>query len=309
MESGEIVEEKDTFVQSGFKIHPNTLPGHVHLTVADLDRQLGFYQHEIGLKLNWRKGSSAGLGVGATDLVRLTMSTSAKRYRGTTGLYHFAILLPNQRELARVIGRLYEKQIQNHPTDHIMTKTTYLDDPEGNNIELYAESPEDGSWSLKGGEYITRRKDGSLSSGREPLDLQALFGKLQPGDKLDQRMPPETRIGHYHLFVANLDESVRFYHEVLGFNDMGTARTIRMAMVSAGDYHHHIGLNTWVGEGAPPPPEGALGLSYISFCLPDHQELDKLVKHVRSLGTAIEQIEGGFETRDPSQNKVFLTTA
>ncbi len=78
-----------------------------------------------------------------------------------TGLYHFAVLFPNRRELARVMARLFVLKYPNYPTDHIMSKTTYLDDIEGNGIELYCESPEDGSWSMKDGEYITTRTDGS----------------------------------------------------------------------------------------------------------------------------------------------------
>jgi len=131
-----------------FRIHPDTRPGHVHLTAADLERQVEFYREVIGLKLHWREGATAGLGVGKADLLRLTEVPGARRYRGTTGLYHFAILLPDRRELARAIGRLYTLRYPNYPTDHIMTKTTYLDDPEGNNIELYTESPEDGMFMI-----------------------------------------------------------------------------------------------------------------------------------------------------------------
>src|SRR4029077_3623293 len=110
-----------------------------------------------------------GLGAGGDDLLRLTESKAARRYRGTTGIYHFAILLPNRRELARAIGRLFALRYPNYPTDHIMTKTTYLDDPEGNNIELYTESPEDGAMVYVNGSAETRRADGTLSDGREPL--------------------------------------------------------------------------------------------------------------------------------------------
>ena len=124
-----------------FRIHPATRMGHVHLTVAELDRQVEFFQEVIGLKLHWREGATAGLGAGNGDLLRLTEVRSARRYRGTTGLYHFAILLPNRRELARAIARLYSLRYPNYPTDHVMTKTTYLDDPEGQNIELYADTP------------------------------------------------------------------------------------------------------------------------------------------------------------------------
>jgi len=289
-------------------IHPVTRPGYVHLKVADLGRQIEFYEKVIGLKLHWRKGSSAGLGVGNEDLLKLTELKNAVRYRGTTGLYHMAILLPDRRELARAVARLFALKYRNYPTDHIMTKTTYLDDAEGNGIELYAESPEDGTWSLANGEYITRRADGSLSDGREPLDVEALFTHLKEDDRLDVGMPAETRIGHVHLHVRNIDEAVDFYHGVIGFDLMGIARPFRMAFVSAGGYHHHLGLNTWQGEGAPPPPADALGLQAFSVVMPDKVELERVVARVREAGVVMEQTEAGILIHDPSQNGVLLTS-
>lgn len=184
---------KELSTKTEFSIHPKTKIGHVSLTVADLDRQIAFYEQVIGLQLRRRDGNTASLGAGKEELLRLTQIPGAGRRAGTTGLYHFAILLPDRRELARAIGRLFALRYRNYPTDHIMTKTTYLDDAEGNGIELYAESPEDGSWSLANGEYITRRADGSLSDGREPLDVEALLTHLKEGDRLDTPMPPETR--------------------------------------------------------------------------------------------------------------------
>jgi len=290
-----------------FSIHPATRPGHVSLTVADLDRQVEFYQQVIGLQLHWREGATAGLGVGNADLLRLTEVRSARRYLGTTGLYHFAILLPNLRELARVIARLFELRYPNYPTDHIMTKTTYLDDPEGNNIELYADTPEDGTFGVANGIPEARRADGTLSDGREPLDVEALFRELTPEDQLGEPMPQDTKIGHFHLYVADLDKSMHFYHDVLGFDNMGLARSFRMGMVSAGGYHHHIGFNTWVGEGAPPPPSNALGMRYFSFILPNKTELEHVVERIQQAGLTTEQTDEGVLVRDPSQNGVVLT--
>jgi len=290
-----------------FRIHPATLPGHIHLTVADLERQLAFYQTVIGLQLHWREGTTAGLGVGGTDLVRLTEVRGARRSRGTTGMYHFAILLPNRYELARAIGRLFALRYRNSPTDHLMTKTTYLDDPEGNTIELYTESPEDGVFEFVDGNPIVRRADGTPSDGREPLDLEALFALLKPDEKLEVPMPPETRLGHYHLYVANLTETRHFYHDILGFDDMGVAQSFRMGMVSAGRYHHHIGFNTWVGEGAPPAPADALGLRYFTFVLPNQAELDQVEEHARRAGVEIQQTAEGLAMRDPSQNTIVLS--
>ncbi len=243
-----------------FSIHPGTLIGEVSLTVARLDRQIAFYQQVLGFQLHWRTGNTATLGGGGANLLRLTEELGFKRYRGVTGLYHFAVLFPNRRELARAVARLFALKYRNYPTDHIMTKTTYLDDPEGNGIELYAESPEDGTWSMKGGQDITRRADGSLSDGREPLDLEALFSHLMKDDRLDVPVPAETRVGHVHLHVRDIEEAVDFYHGMIGFDLMGVARSFRMAFVSAGGYHHHVGLNTWQGEGAPPLPDGTVSL-------------------------------------------------
>jgi catechol 2,3-dioxygenase len=290
-----------------FSIHPATLPGHVHLTVDNLDRQIEFYQHVVGLQLHWREGATAGLGAGRQDLLRLTEVRGAKRYSRATGLYHFAILLPSRRELARAIGRLFELRYLNYPTDHIMTKTTYLDDPEGQNVELYTDTPEDGMMDFGNGVAVTRRADGTLSNGREPLDVDALFGTLNPGDRLDQPMPPETRMGHYHLYVADLDETMHFYHDLIGFDDMGIARDFRMGVVSAGRYHHHIGFNTWVGKGAPPPPADALGLRYFTFVLPDKAELERVVEPVKQAGIPMEQTGQGVLLRDPSRNAIVLT--
>jgi catechol 2,3-dioxygenase len=289
-----------------FSIHPATLMGYVSLKVANLENQIAFYTQVLGFKLHWREGNKAGLGAGGADLLRLTEEPNLKRYRGVTGLYHFAILFPNKRELARVMARLFELRYENYPTDHIMTKTTYLDDPEGNGIELYAESPEDGSWSLANGEYVTRRKDGSLSNGREPLNVNALFQLLSEDDVLDQPIPAETRVGHVHLHVRDVQEAVDFYHGIIGFDVMGVAKAFRMGFVSAGGYHHHLGLNTWQGEGAPPPPVDAAGLKYFTVELPNQGALNEVIERIDKAGIPSNQTEEGVLLQDPSQNGVML---
>ncbi len=293
--------------KTAFSIDPGTRIGEVSLSVADLERQIAFYQQVLGFKLHERNGRSATMGAGGPSLLRLTEQPGFKRYRGVTGLYHLAVLFPNRRELARVVARLFALKYENYPTDHIMTKTTYLDDPEGNGIELYAESPEDGTWSLAGGQYITRRADGSLSDGREPLDLEALFSNLMKDDRLDAPVPPETRVGHVHLHVRDIDEAVNFYHGIIGFDLMGIARGFRMAFVSAGGYHHHVGLNTWQGEGASPPPPDALGLRHFQVEVPSQTELAWIAKRLEEAGVATQKLDEGILVRDPSQNGVLLS--
>jgi catechol 2,3-dioxygenase len=291
---------------SEFSIHPETGIGAVSLTVANLGNQIGFYREALGFQVRRQQGGRVFLGNAQEDLLELVEDPTAARYRRTTGLYHFALLYPDRRELARALARLYSLQVPNSPTDHIMTKTTYLDDLEGNGIELYCESPEDGAWSLQNGDYLTRRADGSLSSGREPLDVEALISHLQEDDRLDEPLPDTVHIGHVHLHVRDLNESKDFYHGLLGFDDMGTAESVGMGFVSAGGYHHHIGFNIWQGKGAPPPPSGALGLRYFTVRLPDRTSLGQVLDRVNTAGLPFQETGDGILLHDPSQNGVLL---
>ncbi len=286
-------------------IHPATRMGYVHLTVADLDRQIEFYQNVVGLKLQKRENGVARLGVDE-ELLRLTEQPTAKRAPRTTGLYHLAIRVPNRQELARVIARLMALHYPNYPTDHLITKTTYLSDPEGNGIEVYAESPGDGTFSIRDGVPDIRRADGTWSDGREPLDLDALFKESNVTDRLDAPLPNGTRIGHVHLHVAHLSEAMRFYHGVLGFESQGLSPAMGAGFVSAGNYHHHIAFNTWAGRGAPPPPSNALGLRYFTVVLPNQTELQQMIERVQQAGIAIKQTEAGRLVRDPSQNGLLF---
>jgi len=294
-----------TTVQSE-SIHPATRIGTVHLTVADLDRQASFYREVLGFSLHWREGDSAGLGAGGDDLLVLNRNAGAPPARGATGLYHFAVLVPNRKELARVVARLMSLGYPQAPTDHVMTETTYLDDSEGNGIEVYADTPEDGVWEIAEGQFFARDAAGVVRSGRDPLDIEALLRHLGPADPLDAPVPAEARIGHVHLHVGDLERAVGFYHDLLGFELKGISRRIGMAFVSAGVYHHHIGLNTWLGVGAPPPPPGARGLRYFTIVLPDEDEVEQLAERTRRAGVPAEARLGGVFLRDPSQNGVLL---
>lgn len=299
--------QTSSYTQEGFSIHPATRIGLVELAVASLENQITFYQQALGFHLHWQEGREAGLGAGGEDLLRLVERPGLRRYRGTTGLYHFAVLFPNRYELARAIARLFALRVRNAPTDHIMTKTTYLDDPEGNGIELYAESPEDGWFGMENGAFAARRADGTPSDGREPLDLEALFSLLDPNERLDQPLPEGTRVGHVHLHVRDLQEAVDFYHGLLGFDLMGHAPRFQAAFVSAGGYHHHIGLNTWQGAGAPPPPQDSVGLRYFSVRLPDEGALEQVRERIQAAGWASQEVGEGLRLKDPSQNGVLLT--
>lgn len=290
-------------------IHPKTSIRSVALSVRNLERQIEFYTRVLGLRLRSNSNGIAELGTMANTLLTLIERPDYKRYRGVTGLYHFAILLPNRRELARVISRLFQIGVTNHPTDHIFTKTTYLNDPEGNGIELYCESPEDGSFVIENNDFVTRRADGSLSDGREPLDVKALFSHLLPQDQIDSPMPEDTRVGHIHLYTPDVSRAVEFYHGVLGFDIMGLSSTFHAAFVSAGGYHHHIGLNAWLGEGAPTPPDDALGLASYTIQVPHTAALDQVADRISAAGIAYNISDGVLYITDPFNNDLQIASS
>jgi catechol 2,3-dioxygenase len=134
-----------------------------------------------------------------------------------------------------------------------------------------------------------------------------LFQLLSEQDSLDQSIPPETRVGHVHLHVRDIDEAVGFYHGIIGFDVMGVAKAFRMGFVSAGGYHHHLGLNTWQGEGAAPAPADAVGLRYFTVDLPSQEALDQVVGRIDAAGIPSNQTDEGLLIHDPSQNGVMLT--
>jgi catechol 2,3-dioxygenase len=295
-------------LDNDFIIHPETRLGPVHYTVANLERQIHFYQTVLGFRLHWREGETAGLGAGGEDLLRLTEVKGARRYQGTTGMYHFALLYPSRRELARAIARLFALRYPNYPTDHVVSKTTYLDDPEGNNIELYVRSLDDGEMVMENGRLVVRRKDGRLSDGREPLDVEALFKELTPDTKLDGSLPEGMTMGHVHLYSSSLERSMDFYQGVLGFHPGLVSSSFRMADVSpVVELPHVIAFNTWQGEGAPAPPVNSFGLRYYTIVLPDEAQLALVIERIKQAGGSPEKTPDGLLVQDPSQINIVFT--
>jgi catechol 2,3-dioxygenase len=236
---------------TGGAVLPATLRlGAVHLTVTDLDRSVGFYQDSLGLQLHRREDPVAALGAGEDDLVVLHEESGARPAGRHAGLYHFALLYPTRGELARAVQRLALTRTSiSGASDHGVSEAIYLPDPDGNGIELYADRPRE-AWPPAGaGERV-----GMFT---RPLDVEGLLAAAADG-------PPERhaalglRMGHVHLHVGDIDAARDFYAGVLGFEPMATYPGA--LFLAAGGYHHHVGLNTWRGEGVGPAPEGTVGL-------------------------------------------------
>lgn len=289
-------------------LDPTTRLGHVHLTVNQLDRVLPFYTQVLGMTLHHREATEAVLGTPSEVLLRLTEDPAARRFPQNAGMYHFAVLYPSRLELARAVARLFALRYPNAPTDHGTSQTTYLDDPEGNNIELYVRTLDAAAWEFVNERPIVRYADGRIGSGRDPLDLEDLFRELGPDDRLDLPLPDGAQIGHVHLYAAAIDTSLNFYAGVLGFQSGMVSSLIRMGDVGLDDRQPHvIAFNTWKGEGIRPAPPGALGMRYFTVVLPDAAELQSVLKRVHAAGLPIETTPEGALVRDPSGIAVVLT--
>lgn len=303
-----MVMSSQTTPQDAATLNPRTRLGHVHLIVHDLERQIAFYTHVLGFHLHWSEGGEAALGTDGEVLLRLTEYKTARRFQHTTGMYHFAILYPNLKELARAIARLFVLRYPNSPTDHGASKTTYLDDPEGNNIELYVRTLDDAVWEIADGQVSVRYADGRVGTGRDPLDVEALFGELDEGERLDLPLPDGTQIGHVHLYAADIQASLGFYAGVLGFQEGMVMESFRMGDVGLDDRQPHVvAFNTWKGTGIPPAPAGALGMRHFTVMLPSAEELQRVVARVHAAGLPTAETPEGTLVRDPSQISVILT--
>jgi len=279
-------------------IHPETHLGPVYLTVRDLEQSLGFYSEVIGFKLLRQVENTAWLGTDHdTPLLVLTGQPDARpRPPGTTGLYHLAILVPSRLDLARWLRHLVQARYPlQGASDHLVSEALYLADPDGNGIEVYADRPRD-AWP---------RRKGQLLMATEPLDVDSLLAELEQDNQPWTGLSKQTRIGHVHLQVADLDEAETFYREILGF-DFVTRYGSAALFVSAGGYHHHIGLNTWAGRGAPPPSPGAVGLRYFTIMLPNEAERSRLLTHLQGAGVSFSEEGDVLSLRDPSNNGIQL---
>ena len=263
-----------------------TTVGTVALTVSDLGRVRDFYERVVGLQAQERADGSVALGAtGGPTLVTLHADASAPVRGGRApGLFHLAIVLPTRADLADALLRVAAARWPlNGASDHRVSEALYLSDPEGNGIELYHDRPRR-QWP--------QDDSGTLRMATLALDLDELVAQAGDATEPASDAPSQTRMGHVHLQVSDVAVAEAFYHGVLGF-DVTVRAYPGAVFVSAGGYHHHLGLNSWNSAGAAPITPGARGLRSFEIVLPGAEELDRMRARIAEAGIAAEPARSG----------------
>jgi len=252
-------------------IDPSLRIASVHLAVSDLPRSIDFYERVMGLPLIASDEDRALLGPDSEHpLLRLTRIAHATPVpRGSTGLFHVAYLYPTRRALAEGVLRLaHNRWSIDGVADHGVSEAIYLSDPDGLGIEIYADRPRE-QWSRPATGH-------GVNMVTLPLDLDNLLADA-PGAPTTS-VPAGTVVGHVHLKVADVPRASAFYRDGLGLDEQ--ARMPAAAFLSAGGYHHHVGLNSWHSQNGSPPPDTAPGLRLVEFALSGPAELDALERRL-----------------------------
>jgi catechol 2,3-dioxygenase len=273
--------------------------GAVHVTVADLARSLAYYREAVGLAVLEERPGAASLGVGDAELLGLVEEPGARPASRHTGLYHFALRVPERADLARWLAHAARDQVALlGMSDHFVSEAIYLTDPDGHGIEIYHDRPRVVWEGLVGTRMTT-----------DPLDVADLMGELDdPATEPFDRLPAGTDMGHVHLQVADIAATIEFYRDVLGFDVMGELFG-SAAFLAAGGYHHHVGANTWHSLGAPAPPPGTAALRHATIVLPEARERDRVAARVADTGGEPEAREDDVLVRDPSGIGLLLTAS
>ena len=277
-----------TVIIPTFQLSATAHMGRVALKVANLEKMTRFYQEVIGLQVLEQSAIQSTLGVDNTVLLELHKVQEPLPLTPKTGLYHVAFLLPTRKDLGNALRHYLTIEAPLiGASDHGYSEAIYLNDPEGNGIEVYRDKPQS-EWDV--------RADGEIVGMTIEMDAEAV---IAASDGAGEGFPAGTTVGHVHLKVADLIQTEKFYTEVLGLslkNNFGN----QAKFFATGDYHHHIGSNIWLGKNIPAMSEQDLGLDYFSFVVPNQAELDRLEEHWKNQINYSKDESGSLTVVDPN---------
>jgi catechol 2,3-dioxygenase len=284
-----------------YQIPDKTKIGSIELAVNNLDLMTDFYTSSLGLNLVKQENNSSSLNVSGNEKEIIVLNERKELKApaaNASGLFHFALLVPSRGELAKVLLHLYKaKERFDGFSNHGVSEAIYLKDPEGNGIEIYSDTSSE-SWNRNGNK---------IHMVTEPLDIDSLLSTIS-GDELFRGLHPDTRLGHIHLKVSSIDKVKKFYNEAAGFN-ITQSDYPGALFLAAGNYHHHIGTNTWKSKNAPLCDMETLGLQKFSVELPDLLSLKEISFRLLKEGSPlISQNDHSFVTSDLDGIKIEFKT-
>jgi len=279
-----------------FHQHPTTYTKHVHLNVADLSRSTIFYENILGLRILDQTTSVVRFTTNGHDAI-LTIEQSievSNHVANAAGLYHMAFLLPSKKDLGSIFNHIRSTGYPfSGASDHLVSEALYLNDVDGNGIELYYDrSPETWKWERDMVEMTV-----------DPLDIESLVASAE--ETSTSSMPKDTVMGHVHLRVANMVEAVKFYVDGLGFDIVSRYGT-QATFISSNGYHHHIALNTWGHPSSIKRTEQTLGLKSFSIVYPDDASRQHVMKQLNEIGASVFEQKDYIGAIDPSGVEVQL---
>jgi len=276
--------------------------GPVHLNVTDLERSIYFYREIVGMQL---RKSGIPTEVGTANRTLLVLYPDAKTHvlRGHSGLYHLAIHIPTERELAELLVRMASRRWKIAPTDHIIAKSLYAQDPDGINIEFAVELPSRvAEYKFTDNEFKVIDDRGNIRSPTEPLDVEELFSHLVDKNA-GHPLSHGAFIGHMNLHMPVLKPAFDYYKN-LGFTGHFLFPNMGWGDLGAGGLvDHRIAVNTWAGLDVPKAPPGTAGLRYFTLNYDSIERFEEAKSKV-----AGDKADGGYLVEDPGGNQILLST-
>ena len=266
---------------------------HVELRVHDVSASIGFYRDVAGLQVLAQEATGATLGdaAGRSLLVLDSTGVSEPADPYATGLFHTAIRFPTRPSLGDALTRLVAAGLQIGAGDHLVSEALYVDDPDGNGVELYWDRPVE--------EWPPPTETMAIPMATLPVDLDSLLSDGSGQDAVGASAPAGTDIGHVHLQVSDLRPTTDFYVDVLGLDQTATLAG-SAGFFSSNGYHHHLGANIWRSRHGRPAPEHRAGLARIVFAVGSVDKVSDLAARIRDAGRrAEENEEGSLTVRDP----------
>lgn len=270
--------------------------GMVTMRVRKLDAMADYYRDVLGLTVMEHSATAAMLGSGGVKLLALeAYPDAASESRNAAGLYHTAFLMPTRKDLARwLVHAAIHRVPMSGFADHRVSESVYLDDPEGNGIEVYADrDPSLWQWSA-----------GTVTMATDQLDIDDLVSLTDTRVSDYAHAPDGLRIGHVHLRVGDLAAANGFYRSTIGFDP--TRERNGAAFLSSGHYHHHLGLNVWQSAGAGRRDQAATGLAWFSLEIEKPDLFAAKEDRLRQAGVPLTPVANGVEVVDPWGTRVRL---